>query len=431
MWRPFLSRRWQLALLALALHGWGGASPATDLYAAATREIRDNYYGWSKRDFRSLDLQYQRVLAKRCAPDQEQCSYDTGRRVLIELLAAFGDEHTYVRDPDSTALYREQEQDKPVARSGVRVVRVEGGLLVVSVRPGSPADRAGVHRFDLLIQVGGQDAGRRGTQDLPIGPSEFARMERTAGQVKVTLRRAGQPDGSHTLDTEVRPPRDAPSLVGAGAGGKVAVIEIPSFLPSSTASDFLRQVKQAQAAGVEALIVDLRFNGGGNLQQCVAAASIFGPVVYNANYRVGGFSYTGLNGEESRYLDTVFASASQRVWTGPAAVLVGPDTASCAEVFGYYAQRSGVKLVGAATKGVANSGILLRSLPDGGMLAVTVFRGYAPDDVALPGRLTPDVAAPLDLKLLTTEGRDTTLEAALAALDLPQDLSAPESGKSP
>lgn len=167
MWWPFLSRRWQPALLVLALHGWGAASPATDLYAAATREIRDNYYGWSKRDFRSLDLQYQRLLAKRCAPDQEQCSYDTGRRVLTELLTAFGDEHTYVRDPDSTALYREQEQDKPVPRSGVRLVRAEGGLLVVSVRPGSPADRAGVHRFDLLTQVGGQEAGRRGGQDLP------------------------------------------------------------------------------------------------------------------------------------------------------------------------------------------------------------------------------------------------------------------------
>ena len=150
--------------------------------------------------------------------------------------------------------------------------------------------------------------------------------------------------------------------------------------------------------------------------QCVAAASIFGPVVYNANYRVGGFSFTGLNGGVGRYLETVFAAPDQRVWTGAAAVLVGPDTASCAEVFSHYAQSYGVKVVGEPTTGVGNSGVLLRNLPDGGVVAVTAFRAYASGDRPLPARVVPDLAAPLDIGLLTTTGRDSGLEAALAAL---------------
>lgn len=417
----FLTRRrqkwcWVGGLLALLATAFAQASPATDLYRAATQEIENNYYGWSAQDFHKLQLRYARVLDSRCQSERLTCSYATGREVLSQLLTEFGDEHTYVRDPVSAARYRETESVKPGPRTGMRVVRVEGGLLVASVQPGSVADRIGVRRLDLLTEVSGQAAGRRGGQDAPIGPNELAQLEREAQPFTVTLRRAGQEDLHLVLAPGLLTPSELPSVVWAGEGGQVALVDIPSFLPGNTAAEFLAQVRQLQGAGVKDLIVDLRFNSGGSLQQCVAAASIFGPTVYNANYRVGGFSYTGLNGQESRYFDTVFAPPEQKLWRGKAAVLIGPDTASCAEVFAYYAQRAGVRLVGAPTKGVANSGIALSNLPDGGMLAVTVFRGYAPDDTPLPARLLPDVTAPLDIPELGRSGSDTGLQAALHAL---------------
>lgn len=397
------------------------ASPASDLYAAATKAVRDNYHGWSTQNFRSLETQYARHLARACEPQGEACSYDTGRAVLSELLADFGDAHTYVRDPEGAARYRESEQERVVPRTGLRLARVQGGLLVASVAAGSPADLLGVRRFDLITQVNGQAVGGPipTGQVAPagdFGPNDFARLERTGQAIDLTLRRAGEAEQTVKVIGLPMPASDRPAPVWAGAEGRVAVIDLPSFLSTDTAAAFLAQVRQLQAAGVRSLIVDLRFNGGGNLQQCVAAASIFGPVVYNASYAVGGFSYSGLDGREGAYLDTVFASPSRRVWNGPAAILIGPDTASCAEVFAYYAQKGGARLVGEATKGVANSGVLLRNLPDGGLIAVTVFRGYASGDVALPARLTPDVPAPLDIDLLTTQGRDTGLEAALIVL---------------
>lgn len=397
------------------------ASPASDLYAAATKAVRDNYHGWSTQNFRSLETQYARHLARACEPQGEACSYDTGRAVLSELLADFGDAHTYVRDPEGAARYRESEQERVVPRTGLRLARVQGGLLVASVAAGSPADLLGVRRFDLITQVNGQAVGGPipTGQVAPagdFGPNDFARLERTGQAIDLTLRRAGEAEQTVKVIGLPLPASDRPAPVWAGAEGRVAVIDLPSFLSTDTAAAFLAQVRQLQAAGVRSLIVDLRFNGGGNLQQCVAAASIFGPVVYNASYAVGGFSYSGLDGREGAYLDTVFASPSRRVWNGPAAILIGPDTASCAEVFAYYAQKGGARLVGEATKGVANSGVLLRNLPDGGLIAVTVFRGYASGDVALPARLTPDVPAPLDIDLLTTQGRDTGLEAALIVL---------------
>jgi carboxyl-terminal processing protease len=97
-------------------------------------------------------------------------------------------------------------------------------------------------------------------------------------------------------------------------------------------------------------------------------------------------------------------------------VLVGPNTASCAEVFTHYARQAGAIVVGEKTRGVGNSGVQFEPMPDGGVLSVTVLRSYTDADEPLPEFITPDVAAPTDIAALTGEGRDTALEAALASL---------------
>ncbi len=405
-----------LALLALPLAGGAHASPATDLYSAATRAVNDSYYGWATRNFSLLAGEYAQKLSERCAPQGDACDYATGRAVLGDLFGAFGDDHTNVRDPEGAERLREISQNLAVQRTGLRTVRAEGGLLVVSVTPGSPAERAGLRRFDLLGTVGGQAAGRQGGQNAPVGPNDFVRLERAGAPIELTVQRAGAPEQTLTLTPARLQARDVPTLSWAGADGKVAVIDFPTFLPDDSARQFLARVREAQAAGARALVVDLRYNGGGSLNQCVAAASIYGPVIYKTQFRVGGYTYTGLDGEEDRYLDTLFAAPDQRVWTGPSAVLVGPNTASCAEVFSVYAQRAGARVVGETTRGVGNSGVVFQNLPDGGVLAVTVLRAYGRDDQPLPERVTPDLAAPSDLNALTMRGEDTVLNAALGVL---------------
>ncbi|MFC5848072.1 S41 family peptidase [Deinococcus petrolearius] len=413
---PTPRRALLLALLSLPLAGGALASPATDLYSAATRAVNDSYYGWATQNFSVLAGEYAQKLSERCAPQGEACDYATGRAVLGDLFGAFGDDHTNVRDPEGAERLREVSQNLAVQRTGLRTVRAEGGLLVVSVTPGSPAERAGLRRFDLLSSVRGQAAGKREGQNAPVGPNDFVRLERAGAPIEVTVGRAGAPERTLVLTTARLQARDVPTLSWMGADGKVAVVDFPTFLPDDAARQFLARVREAQAAGARALVVDLRYNGGGSLNQCVAAASIYGPVVYKTQFKVGGFTYTGLNGEEGRYLDTLFAGPGEKVWTGPAAVLVGPNTASCAEVFSVYAQRAGAHVVGETTRGVGNSGVVFRNLPDGGVLAVTVLRAYGRDDQPLPERVTPDLAAATDTAALTTRGEDTVLKVALGTL---------------
>lgn len=410
--RPLLRRL--LTIVFAALLGMAGASPATELYQAALVKLKAEYYGWSVADLSSLNAKYTAMLNVRCAQAAQSCDYATGRAVLTDLLREFGDLHTNIRDPEAAERLREVMEDLAVARTGARVVRVEGGLLVVSVMPGSPAERDGLGLYDLLTQVNGQDAGKRGGKDAAIGPNEFIRLERAGQPITVMRLRAGENAATLQLHTENLKARDVPVLSWAGADGKTAVITYPSFLAADNSALFLERVQEARGQGARQLVVDLRFNTGGSLLDCVAASSIFGPVEYRTQYRSGNrYSYLGQNGHPA---GVIRQGAASRVWDGPAAILIGPNTASCAEVFTFYAQQAGVIAVGEPTKGVANSGVIFEAMPDGGTLAVTILRAYTAQNQPLPRRIRPDILAPTSITALTGQGVDTTLQAALNAL---------------
>lgn len=406
-----------LASLGSASLSAAHASPATDLFGAATRAVQNQYYGWSTADLTALTGKYGAALNEKCAPQGDACDYATARAVLNDLFAEFGDAHTNVRDPEGAERLAEVSQNRAVSRTGARVVRVIGGLLVVSVMPGSPAQAAGVQRFDLLTRVGGEAAGKdEAGENLPVGPNEFVRLERAGGPVRVTLRRAGTPDRELALETARLQARDEPTLTWTDPEGKTALIDYPTFLSSDSAELFLKKVGEARDGGARALIVDLRYNGGGSLNECVAAASNFTPVLYKTRWQGGSYTYGGLRGEETLPFLARAARPDWVIWRGPLAVLVGPNTASCAEVFTYFARQAGAVVVGEKTRGVGNSGVLFQPLPDGGVLAVTVLRAYTDAGQPLPEAVTPDVQAPTEIPTLTTGGRDTTLEAALGAL---------------
>ncbi|CAM3776801.1 S41 family peptidase [Deinococcus frigens] len=398
-----------------------GASPASDLFRSATQQVAREYYGWSTADLGALSEKYDALLRVRCSDQGEACSYATGRDVLQDLFKEFGDAHTNVRDPEGAERLREVTQDLAVQRTGARLSRAEGGLLVVSIIPGSPAEAEGLRVFDLVTTVDGQAAGKRGGENAPIGPNEFIRLERAARPIRVTIKRPASPELTLNLTTASLLARDVPTLSWTGADGKVAVISYPTFLPSDASQLFLDRLREAQVAGARELIVDLRYNGGGSLTECVAAASVFAPVEYRSQTRVGGtlstYSYTGVNGTRGHFLNMKTVPPGSAVWKGPTAVLVGPSTASCAEVFTYYAQRAGAIAVGERTRGVGNSGVVFDPLPDGGVVSVTVLRAFNGQGEPLPDTITPDVLAPGDIVALAEGGRDVTLEAALQALE--------------
>ncbi|GAA4004888.1 S41 family peptidase [Deinococcus rubellus] len=400
------------ALLSSAQASPAQTSPAAELFNRASDLFQSEYYGWSDEDRSTLVSQYAAELQTRCAPEGEACSFETGRAVLTEMFDHFHDDHTSVRDAETAQRLMEIQNDLSVPRTGARVIKQPEGLLVVGVQAGSPAEQAGVKLYDLITSVNGEVAGK----DQAVDSLAFVRLERAAQPLALVIQRPGTASLNLSITPTEMKARDEPSLSYPAPG--VALINFPTFLSGDSAPLFLERIKEAQATGAHDLIIDLRYNGGGRLDQCVAAASIFKPVVYQARFRGGGWSFGGLGGEQAPALSARIDHTSH-VWNGPAAILVGENTASCAEVFTFFAQKTGVKVIGTATKGVGNSGVNFFPLPDHGILSLTMLRAFDETGAALPDHITPDISAPTDIQALIKSGNDTTLDAALKALGVP------------
>ena len=412
-------RRLRFGCLSAALLGGvclGGAalaSPATSLFQAASQALLGDYYGWSTADRAALVDQYRGTLDSACAAVQDSCSFDQGRTVIADMLRQLHDPHTNIRDPEGAERLREVQENLTVPRTGLQVSKTALGLLVVGVLPGSPAMQAGVQRFDLLREVNGEQAGT----GKPVDSAAFVRLERRAAPMVLLLTRGGQPGRTLTLTPAPMQAGDVPTLsVQDGPAGRVAVIQYPTFLAGNSAELFLKSLRAAQAQGATGLVIDLRYNGGGRLDQCVQAASAFLPTVYQARWAQGRSEFAALDGGAASPAAARQAAPDERLWRGKTVVLVGQNTASCAEVFGYFAQRAGALVVGEPTKGVLNSGVNFFPLPDHGVISVTVLRAYDAGGQPLPDHLEPDVLATTDVAILASSGQDRALQVAVASL---------------
>ena len=96
------------------------ASPATDLFRAASGALSANYYGWSETDRPALISRYAATLDAQCAPHADACTFDQGRAVVREMLLQLHDPHTNVRDAEGAERLREIQDDLTVPRTGVR-----------------------------------------------------------------------------------------------------------------------------------------------------------------------------------------------------------------------------------------------------------------------------------------------------------------------
>jgi carboxyl-terminal processing protease len=250
---------------------------------------------------------------------------------------------------------------------GIDVQPDPRGLRVVDVFPGSPADHAGLSHGDLIIKVGATSLGGRSetfASSLIKG--------RPGTDVVLTVQRAG-----HTRVVTIRRatlsvPVASGSLINYH-GIKIGDLQLTAFADGA-GQQLQGQVAKALRHGAQALILDLRENGGGLLTEAVNVASIFlsdGTIV----------STSGRSQPRQVYLATGGAIAPKI----PMVVLVDRDTASAAEIVtGALKDRGRAKVVGTNTygKGVFQE---IEPLPNGGALDITVGEYFTPNGHNLGG----------------------------------------------
>ena len=216
---------------------------------------------------------------------------------------------------------------------------------VVSLVTAGPADKSGeIMPADRIVSVG---QGERGELIDVVGWRLDDVVELVRGPKGSIVRLEVQPsEGDYTEIKEIRMVREAVQLeeqsaqkrvltiTDAGRERKIGIIEVPTFYVDmraqqrrdpnykSTTRDVRRLIEELRAEGIEGLVIDLRNNGGGSLQEADMLTGLFiksGPTVQV---------------KSARRRANVYADRDESIaWEGPMAVLVNRLSASASEIF--------------------------------------------------------------------------------------------------
>jgi carboxyl-terminal processing protease len=291
-------------------------------------------------------------------------------------------------DPHSAfldaAAYDEMRVSTAGTYTGVGIEVAEeadGRIVVVAPIEGSPADLAGVHAGDLLVEVDGRKVAP-GALDEAI-----ARMRGIAGtRVVVKVSREGEPAplGFDLERSEVHV-RTVRAERLPGGYGYVRV----SHFSDSTPGDFNAAVAGMQrtpnAAPLRGLVLDLRENPGGVLESAVSIADSFldSGLIVRADGRT----------PDARFEMT--ATPGDLLGGAPVVVLVDGGSASGAEIVaGALRDHGRATLMGERTYGKGSVQTVM-PLRDGEALQLTTSRYYTPAGRSIQARgLEPDVRVP-------------------------------------
>jgi len=322
------------------------------------------------------------------------------------MVEALGDtDHTVFLTP-AEAQAEQSSLDENVVGIGVLLGTKGGQSVIVSVVPQSPAQAAGLKAGDLIVAINGQDV-------TTATPDQIVTQVRgDAGTtVQVTIVR---PSTGERLDFSiVRQKITFPSVSWTMVPGTtVALIRMSQFAAGS-AAELLAARDAALGQGATSIILDLRGNPGGYVDEAVKASSVFlhGQTVYIRELADG--SHVPVMTDDS--------VASSDV---PLVVMVDGNTASSAEIMsGAIKAAARAPIVGDTTFGTGTV-LLPYTLSDGSVIRLAVERWLTPDGELIFGKgITPtdpvalgpsDVPIePTDLQGLTADQLDTISDTQL------------------
>jgi carboxyl-terminal processing protease len=285
---------------------------------------------------------------------------------LAAAVASLDDPYSHYYNPTDYRAF--QNQDNPhLSGIGIDIKTQSEGLLVQDVFQGSPAARAGLARGDVIVQVGSTSLANRS-----VDFSASLIKGRPGTKVTLTVLR-----GKHRRVITVKR-ADIVVPVAAGRilsykGSKLGYVELTSFT-SGSGQQVRDEVQRVLKQGARGLILDLRENGGGLLNEAVNVASVFIPD--------GTIVSTDGRAQPRQVYMAKGNALAPRI---PMVVLVDQGTASAAEIVtGALQDRGRAKVVGTHTygKGVFQE---IEPLSNGGALDFTVGEYFTPSGRNLGG----------------------------------------------
>jgi carboxyl-terminal processing protease len=299
---------------------------------------------------------------------EEQLIYGSIKGMLSSL-----DPHTAFYPPD---LYKELRSDTSGEFGGVGLevhVEASGELVVISVVDGTPAQRAGLKSGDVILAV--EKKSTKGWESTDI---VRALRGKHGTKVSLTVRRQGE----ELFFEVVREPIKIVPITSEMLPSRFGYIKIKLF-QEKTAKQFEEALSKLEAqAGFKGLIIDLRDNPGGLLEQAVQVA--------DALLSEGVIVST--EGKSAKDVETFYAHPKKTHEGFPVVVLVNAGSASASEIVaGALQDHRRAVILGSTTFGKGSVQSIIE-FDDGSALKLTIARYFTPAHRSIQERgITPDI----------------------------------------
>lgn len=290
-------------------------------------------------------------------------------------LQTLGDEYTSFIEPRIAAIINEDASGEFQGIGAYVRMRDDGKLEIAGIIPGTPAEEAGLRSGDRVLAVNGESI---------VGYSIYEAIALIRGPagtpVTLLIERPGE---EKTFEvTIVRARIEIPLVEARMLKDGIAYIKLTDF--SATASRQMREaLADLLARNPKGLILDLRNNPGGWLDQALEVADLFldRGVILIERTKEGEEVFRSRDGGPAESI--------------PLVVLINGGSASASEIVaGAIQDRGRGILIGEPTVGKGSVQRPYR-LRDGSELRVTIAHWFTPNDRAISGQgLTPDIEVP-------------------------------------
>ena len=353
----------------------------------------------SSKDIAGTLQKYKEIIDKYYLGEVDEEKLKEG--AIKGYIEGLGDPYTEYISADEMGDYLSDTMGNFVGIGIYMVKNTEKGKIqVLAPIKGSPAEKAGIQAGDLILTVDGVDYS---ADEMTIASNKIKGEEGTTVTIEV-LR------GTETKKYELKREKVKVNQVeGKVFSNNIGYINFTSF-DETTAEDFKAKFEELNKQGIKSLIIDLRNNGGGIVDQALQIADYVADKDSVLLYEV-----------DKNNKETVKKAKTDPIINMPIIILTNENTASASEILaGALKDLGKAKTVGTTTYGKGVIQQILK-LSDGSGLKVTIEEyqtpnrskihkiGIAPDEeVKLPDSVTN--------VLNVTESEDTQLQKAIEML---------------